>query len=174
MQYFGEDCKLGKIEAEGMLAGIMLDTKNFTIKVGVRTFEAAVFLKKLGADPIEVRKFFASSLALYQKKAQIVVNAEKIGVCAVSECDFETDIAKIVSVQAADELLEIVGIEASFVIYRTEKTVNIAARSSGKINVQEIMEHFGGGGHRLQAACQILNSEIEKVKKELLEIIEQF
>lgn len=175
IQYFGDGYKLKPIEAEGLLAGIMLDTKNFTVKVGVRTFEAAAYLKRLGADTVNVRKFFSNSITAYQKRTKIVVGAQIYRNCAIAVNELNTPDARLISPQAADELLEITGIEASFVIYKLDDVINITARSLGKLNVQVIMEYLGGGGHQLQAACQIRNiNNIEQVKHMLLEAIDRW
>lgn len=174
IQYFGDDCKLGKIEAEAMLSGIMLDTKNFAIKVGVRTFEAAAYLKRLGADTIAVRKLFSSTIESYKKKANIVSKSEVYKNCAISISDFKAPDIRIICPQAADELLNIKGVEASFVIYKIEDAVNITARSLGGFNVQVVMERLGGGGHQSQAACQIKDSNIETARQMLLKVIDEF
>lgn len=173
IQYFGDDCKLGKVEAEAMLSGIMLDTKNFVIKVGVRTFEAAAYLKKLGADTISVKKLFSNTIESYKKKADIVSKAEIYRNCAVSVSDFQTSDVRIICPQAADELLNITGVEASFVIYQIDDIINVTARSLGGFNVQVIMEKLGGGGHQSQAACQIQNSSIDDTRQMLLEAIDE-
>ncbi len=174
IQYFGDEYKLKPIEAEGLLAGIMLDTKNFSVKVGVRTFEAAVYLRRLGADTLVVRKFFASSLEIYKKKAQIVVDAQMYKNCAISTTELSIKETRIICPQAADELLKIEGVQASFVIYKSENIVNITARSLGNFNVQVIMEYLGGGGHQLQAACQIKDISISDAKNKLIECIDRW
>ena len=174
IQYFGEEYKLKPLEAEALLSGIMLDTKNFTVRVGVRTFEAAVYLKRLGADTVNVRKFFSSSVDLYEKKAKIVVNAKMYKNCAISTTTLSNKYARTICPQAADELLKISDVEASFVIYELEGVVNVTARSLGKFNVQVIMEYLGGGGHQLQAACQVQNSTIVDVKNMLIEAIDRW
>ena len=174
IQYFGDEFKLKPFEAEALLCGIILDTKNFTVKVGVRTFEAAGYLKRLGADTVSAGKFFSNSLELYKRKVQIVVDAKIYKGCAISQTDLTTKEVKIICPQAADELLKIVNIEASFVIYRLNDTVCVTARSLGKFNVQVIMEYLGGGGHQLQAACQIKDSNIETVKQMLLKAIDKW
>lgn len=173
IQYFGDDCELGRIEAEAMLSGIMLDTKNFVIKVGVRTFEAAAYLKRLGADTISVKKLFSSTIESYKKKAAIVSKSEIYKNCAISVSDFNAPDIRVICPQAADELLNITGVDASFVIYQTDDMVNITARSLGGFNVQIIMERLGGGGHQSQAACQVKDSNIEDVHQMLLKAIDE-
>ena len=174
IQYFGDEFKLKPFEAEALLCGIILDTKNFTVKVGVRTFEAAGYLKRFGADTVSAGKFFSNSLELYKKKVQIVVNAKIYKGCAISQTDLTTKEVKIICPQAADELLKIVNIEASFVIYKLNDLICVTARSLGKFNVQVIMEYLGGGGHQLQAACQVKDSNIESVKQMLLKAIDKW
>lgn len=176
VQQFGYEKLIGKIEAQAFLAGIMLDTKNFSIKSGVRTFEAAAYLKRCGADTTEVKKMFASSFDSYGKKAKIVVEAQIYRNCAISISKFKTSDMRIIAPQAADELLGIKGVDASFVLYEldVEKTVFITARSMGKFNVQSIMERLGGGGHQLQAACQVKNADVNKVYELLLNAIDEW
>ena len=156
-----------------MLSGIMLDTKNFVLKVGVRTFEAAAYLKSLGADTVSVRKLFSNTIESYQKRVRIVSNAEIYKGCAIAISEFKTQDMRTVSPQAADELLEISGVEASFVIYQIGSIINITARSLGNFNVQVIMERLGGGGHQSQAACQIKDSNVESTRQMLLQAIDE-
>ena len=174
IQYFGEQYQVSSKEAEALLCGIMLDTKNFTVKVGVRTFEAAAYLRRLGADTVSVKKYFSSSMELYKKRVTIVSNAQVYRNCAISVTDIVTKDLRLICPQAADELLKIDGIEASFVIYQLEDNVNITARSLGKFNVQVIMEYLGGGGHQLQAACQIRGISIKKAKEMLTKAIDRW
>ncbi len=157
IQYFNfpNDDVLPSCHADALLAGIMLDTKNFIMKTGARTFEAAAFLKKLDADTITVKHLFSGTIELYRHKAQIVANAEIYNRFAIASTDIETDDIRIAAPQAADELLGITNVDASFVIYRTGNIINISARSFGAINVQVIMEKLGGGGHQTMAATQI-------------------
>lgn len=169
--YLGGDT-LSKIEAEALLSGIMLDTKNFVINTGVRTFEAAAFLRKKGADTVNVRNMFSSSIDTYMDKYKVVSKAEVIGNCAVSTIDEIVKNSRLLSAQAADEMLTIRDVYASFVIsYIDSKTVNISARSYGKINVQLVMEKLGGGGHQNMAAVQLPDHSIKQAKEKLIEII---
>ena len=160
------------MQAECLLAGIMLDTKNFVMKTGVRTFEAAAVLRKMGADTITVKKMFSSSIDSYKRKTQIVAEAEIYRKCAIAPCDFYADDLRIVAPQAADELLSIQGVEASFVLYLEETGVGISARSMGNVNVQVIMEQLGGGGHQTMAATQLKGCTIQEAKEQLLLILE--
>lgn len=174
VQYLGNECVLAHYHAEALLAGIMLDTKNFIMKTGVRTFEAAAYLKKMGADTIEVRKLFASSMDSYQNKTKLVASAEVYHGCAIACSDLLTDDIRVVAAQAADDLLGIDGVDASFVLYEQGDTVNVSARSMGAMNVQVIMEALGGGGHLTMAAAQIADSDIPKVKQLLLNAIDDY
>lgn len=173
IQYFGDNCKITSLEAEALLSGIMLDTRNFVIKTGVRTFEAAAYLRRLGADTVEVRKLFASTMDSYQRKTRVVSSAEIYKECAIASCDFAADDLRIVAPQSADELLNISGVKASFVLYEENDTINVSARSMGALNVQVIMEKMGGGGHHTMAAAQIPNATLDKVRQSLLEIIDK-
>lgn len=172
IQYFGEKCTLTSLEAEALMAGIMLDTKNFVIKAGVRTFEAAAYLRRVGADTLSVRKLFANSMETYQRKSRVVASAEVYKKCAIAICDFTAEDLRIVAAQSADELLGINEVEASFVLFEENDIVNISARSMGAMNVQVVMEKLGGGGHHTMAAAQIQNSNCDKVRQSLLEIID--
>ena len=174
VQYLGNECVLAHYHAEALLSGIMLDTKNFIMKTGVRTFEAAAYLKKMGADTVEVRKLFASSMDSYQNKTKLVASAEVYNGCAIACSDLLTDDIRVVAAQAADDLLGINGVDASFVMYEQGDTVNVSARSMGAMNVQVIMETLGGGGHLTMAAAQIADSDKPKVKQLLLNAIDDY
>lgn len=173
IQYFGDINKLSSTYAEALLSGIMLDTKSFVMKTGVRTFEAAAFLKKLGADTIAVRGLFSSSIESYQKKAKLVAGAEIYKNCAISMTDITGEDILIVAPQAADELLNISGVVASFVIYENGGSVCLSARSMGSLNVQVIMEKLGGGGHQTMAGTQLQNTTLETARQKLLEAIDE-
>ena len=174
VQYFPARPQVTKLEAEAMLAGIMLDTKNFVLRTGVRTFEAAAYLRRLGADTVEVRRLFASSMDTYQKKASLVAAAEVYRRCAIAAVDTEMEDAKIIAPQAADELMSISGVDASFVVYSYEGIVNVSARSMGLVNVQVIMEKLGGGGHHTMAAAQFPQENVENVHKMVTEAIDSY
>ncbi|MDE5765136.1 MAG: DHH family phosphoesterase [Ruminococcus sp.] len=169
---FSGDKKIPSYCAEALLAGIMLDTKNFVMRTGVRTFEAAAFLRKLGADTVSVKLLFSNSFDSYKRKSSIVSAAQIHKNCAVSAADFQSDDIRIVAPQAADELLSIEGVEASFAVYRTGDIVNISARSLGAVNVQVIMELLGGGGHQTMAAAQIKDKTVEEAVNELIQAID--
>jgi c-di-AMP phosphodiesterase-like protein len=154
LQYMVEKPKIKGIEAEALLSGICVDTKNFYFKTGVRTFEAAAVLRRFGADTIDVKKMFSSNLEAYIKKADIIKSAIVKSNIAIAVCPKEiTDV--VISAQAADELLNITGIQASFVIVKIEEDVFINGRSLGDINVQLILEDLGGGGHLTMAGASL-------------------
>lgn len=174
VQYFSGNIKLTRIEAEALLAGIMLDTKNFVIKAGVRTFEAAAYLRRLGADTVEVRKLFNSSLDSYQRKTRLVASAEVYNGCAIALANSGGDDINIVAPQAADELLNISQVEASFVLFEQGKGISISARSLGEMNVQVVMEALGGGGHLTMAGAQLADVSMENARQRLLEAIDSY
>ena len=174
LQYMVEKLSLRSIEADGLFAGIALDTKNFTVKTGVRTFEAAAFLRRRGADSVRVRKMFKNDMGDYKAKAQIVSTARIIGDnIAVASWSSTLPNASTVAAQAADELLDIHGIHASFVLTEMDAgQVNISARSLGEINVQLIMEELGGGGHLSMAGAQLKDVNLEMAQEKLIDAIE--
>ncbi|MGI5894593.1 MAG: DHH family phosphoesterase [Candidatus Merdivicinus sp.] len=174
IQYMGDNCRINAVIAQALLSGIMLDTRNFVLRTGVRTFEAAAYLRRIGADTITVRKLFSSTMDSYQRRSRIVAAAQIYKKCAVAESNFVSDDMRIVAPQAADELLGIDGVDGSFVLYESEGVVSISARSMGAINVQMIMETLGGGGHHTMAGAQIKGVEMEKVKQMLLEAIDKY
>lgn len=175
IQYFGEAGKLRAVQAECLLAGIMLDTKNFVMKTGVRTFEAAAVLRKMGADTITVKKMFSSSIDSYKRKTQIVSEAEIYRKCAIAPCDFYADDLRIVAPQAADELLTIKNVDASFVLFKTmSNEISISARSMGNLNVQLIMEALGGGGHQTMAGAQLKDVTVNEVLDTLKKSIDDY
>ncbi len=174
VQYFGSECKITKNEAEALLAGITLDTKNFTLRTGARTFEAAAYLRRCGADTTQVKMLFASSIDSYQRKTRLVSSAEIYKNCAIVTSGFQSDDLRVVAPQAADELLGISDVSASFVVYEIGDQVHISARSMGVINVQIVMEYLGGGGHHTMAATQLSSVSIDNAKQKLLEAIDKY
>ncbi len=170
VQYIG-DRTVTELEAEALLAGIMLDTKNFVLKTGVRTFEAAAYLRRKGADTVKVKRMFSDSIEAYKAKYRIVTNAEILGNCAVASSEKEFPEIRMASAQAADELLSIQGVEASFVVFPTGGVINISARSLGDINVQLIMEDLGGGGHLTMAGAQLSGLTVAQAYSRLIEAI---
>ncbi len=164
LQYIGDNLKLRPEEADCMYSGIMIDTNNFMTKTGVRTFEAAAFLRRNGADVTRVRKLFRDDAAEYKAKADAVSQAEIYRqFYAISVCTGE-DVASptVVGAQAANELLNIKGIKASFILTPYNGIIYISARSIDEVNVQVIMERMGGGGHLNVAGAQIENGTIEE------------
>ena len=152
-----------------------MDTKNFTFKTGVRTFEAAAYLRKCGVDIIKVKKWFQSDLKTYNKISRIVEKAEVVNESiAISINDEEDKDANIICAKAADELLTISDITASFVIGKIGDKVYISGRSIGDINVQVILEKLGGGGHITLAGAQVEGMTEEEVKQELINRINEY
>lgn len=175
IQYTESDMKIHKLTAEGLLGGIYLDTKNFEFKTGVKTFEAASYLRNMGADTLEVKKFFNSYAEDFLVKAEIIQRTEIIAnkIC-ISYSKEEIDNINIVIAKAADELLNIKKIEASFVLGIKGDTVFVSARSLGNINVHILMEKIGGGGHIDIAGAQIKDMSLSQAYNLVKEIIEDF
>lgn len=171
MQYVGDPAP-GKTEAEALLAGIILDTRNFVLKAGARTFEAAAYLRRLGADTVQVQQFFAATMPLYRQKSDLVSGATLYRDMAIS-VGSGNDI-RIAAAQAANELLTIRGIKAAFTLFQTDRNVNVSARSMGDVNVQLIMEKLGGGGHLTMAGTLIKNTDTATAVSRLKEAIDQY
>ncbi len=175
VEYASKGVTLEQLEAESLYAGIMMDTKNFTFKTGVRTFEAAAYLRKYGIDIIKVKKWFQSDLESYNVIADIVKNAEiingSIGISLYNEKDKN---ANLICAKAADELLTISDITASFVLGKMGEKICISGRSIGDINVQVILEKLGGGGHITLAGAQLEGVTMEEAKDELIIRINEY
>ncbi len=167
IQYMDIEIDVPKACAEALMSGITLDTKDFVMKTGVRTFEAAAFLRSLGADTVAVKQLFANSMDTQKAKSEVIKNSTMYQNCAIGVIDYELENERIVASQAADELLNIDGVQGSFVLFLTGDVVNISARSYGDINVQLVMEAMGGGGHQTMAATQISGENIENVIAQL-------
>ena len=175
LQYTSTPIELSKIEAETLYAGIMMDTKNFTFKTGVRTFEAAAYLRKCGVDIIQVKKWFQSDLETYNKITEIIKTTELINdTIGIATYNIEDKDANVICAKSADELLTIGNITASFVLGNVGNEVTISGRSIGDINVQVILEKMGGGGHITLAGAQIEGMTIEEVKEELKQRINEY
>lgn len=175
LYYMADKSSIEKFEAEALLAGITVDTKSFTFKTGVRTFEAASFLRRFGADTTAVRQLFQDDLNTFILKANVVKNAKIIDKrIAISTMDTETDDAILIAAQSADDLLNISGITASFVLTMYDGIVHISGRSLGDINVQVIMEKLGGGGHLTVAGAQLKDIEICKAVEMVEEVIKEY
>lgn len=177
LQYIGSDKKESKLtpaEGQALLAGIMLDTRNFALHTGVRTFEAAAFLRRCGAQTQAVKRLFNSSFQDYAFKAQLVTEAEIYLGCAVVCSDELPPEHNVVIPQAANDLLTIDGVQASFVAVDVGGQINISARSMGEVNVQLIMEQLGGGGHLTMAGVQLRDTSLAQAKQRLLDAIAQY
>jgi len=175
LQYTKSQPKLTTLEAEALYAGIMMDTKNFTFKTGVRTFEAAAYLRKYGIDIIKVKKWFQSDLETYRKIMNIVDRTEMIkDVIGISTYESDDKDAGVICAKAADELLTIGNISTSFVIGNVGEKVGISGRSIGEINVQLILEKMGGGGHSTVAGAQVEGKTVAEVKEELIQNINEY
>lgn len=175
LQYIGEEVKINTVEAESLYMGILMDTKNFLIKTGVRTFEAASYLRRHGLNTVAVKKMFNVGKDDYAHRVDIVKTAEKVAdnvAIAVSEKRYPN--IRVIASQAADEILNIDNIEASFVLYPMENGVGISGRSLGDINVQLILESLGGGGHMTVAGAQLKNETVPRVKAELTKAVRSY
>lgn len=167
LQYFSDDIKLEPREADCIYAGILIDTNNFVTKTGVRTFEAAAYLRRCGAEVTRVRKLLRDDMSAYKARAEVVRHAEvyrkafAISVCFQDQLESPT----VVAAQAANELLNIVGIKASFVLTDYQGKIFVSSRSIDEINVQLIMERLGGGGHLNVAGAQLTNCDVEEAKR---------
>jgi len=173
IQYMVEKPQLTPIEAEALLAGIVVDTKNFYFKTGVRTFEAASFLRRLGADTLDVKKLFSDDLETYLKRAEILKSAKIYNKIAIAICPIEIEDI-VLAAQAADELLNITGIQASFVFVKIGDEVYLSGRSMGEINVQVIIESLGGGGHMTMAGAKFVDITIEECLDKLKNAITKY
>ena len=174
LQYMVDDIKFPALEAECMYAGIMIDTRNFMNRTGVRTFEAAAFLRRCGADITRVRKMFRDDMASYQAKAEAVRNAEVYRKeYAIAVCPSDIDSPTVLAAQAANELLDISGIKASFVLTEYENKIYMSARSIDEVNVQIIAEKLGGGGHINSAGAQFDHTNMHEAVSALKETIDK-
>lgn len=174
LQYIADDIRIKPPEADAMYAGIVIDTLNFTNQTGVRTFEAAAYLRRNGADVTRVRKLFRDDMVEYKAKASAITSAEvyrdafSIGICPAEGLQSPT----IVGAQAANELLDIKGIKASVVLTKYQEKIYISARSIDEVNVQVMMEQLGGGGHRTVAGAQLKDITVEEAKNQVKEVID--
>lgn len=166
LQYIGEGLKLKQCEADAMYSGMMIDTNNFLMKTGVRTFEAAAFLRRSGADVTRIRKMFRSDINEYQRKAEAISNAEVfMDYYAITESSSEgVESPTVLGAQVANELLNVTNIKASFVLTNFNNKVYISARSIDELNVQIVMEKLGGGGHMTIAGAQLEERTVDEAK----------
>lgn len=173
LQYFADGPLIKNIEADAIYAGIMIDTDNFVQKTGVRTFEAAAYLRSCGADVTRVRKLFREDLPVYQARGKAIADAEVfrsnyvISVCPADNLDSPT----IVGAQAANELLNVLGVKASFILTDYEEKIFISARAIDEVNVQLVMERMGGGGHLNIAGCQLPGYTVDQAKEYLKAVL---
>lgn len=175
LQYYDSSIRLKSLEADCMYAGIIIDTNNFVAKTGMRTFEAAAFLRRYGADPTRVRKAFRNDMETYKARAEAVRHAELfMGCYAISVCPSEgLDSPNVVGAQAANELLNIVGVKGSFVLTEYNNKIFISARAIDEVNVQIIMERLGGGGHMNIAGAQLEGVDADSARIRLKEVLTQ-
>lgn len=175
LQYIVDDIKIPDLEASSLYAGIMIDTNNFVNKTGVRTFEAAAFLRRCGANITQVRKMFRDDMASYQAKAEIIssveVYQEKFAIARGENLDIESP--TIVGAQAANDLLDINAVKASFVLTNYNGRIYISARSIDEVNVQIIMERLGGGGHMNASGAQFEHTDMEQAVEDLKKVIDE-
>ena len=173
LQYLVEPSDLLRGEAEALLAGIVLDTKNFVMRAGSRTFEAAAFLRRAGADTYEVRRYFQSDLPSMIQRYDIIREAQMIhGDIAVALA--RNEVSRVTAAKAADDLLTLQGVQASIVLYRQGDGVSMSGRSLGEINVQVILERLGGGGNGTSAGGHVPDSTLEEVRRRLMESINDY
>lgn len=174
LQYFTENIKLTACEADAIYAGILIDTNNFMQKTGVRTFEAAAYLRRCGAEVTRVRKMLRNDMADYKARAEVMRHAEVYhGAFAISVCPADkVESPTVVCAQSANELLNIIGIKASFVMTEYQNRIFISSRSIDEINVQSIMERLGGGGHANIAGAQLSDCSVEEAKQKIREILD--
>lgn len=175
LTYMTDEPNLTKFEAEALLAGIMVDTKNFSFQTGVRTFEAASVLKRAGADSTVVKQLFRDDLSTFKNKSMVIQSSKIIfDTIAIGRLEEKMDDSTLIAAQAANELLNINGVEASFVLSQLEDKIHISGRSLGAISVQLILEKLGGGGHLTSAGAQVEKLSMEATEKLLLGIIEEY
>lgn len=174
LTYFDDSIDMNRLEASALYAGIVVDTKNFSVQTGVRTFEAASYLRRVGADPRLVRQLFRVDLESLRHRAAIISNATQLpGGIIIASCPTGVKNVQMVAAQAADMLLNLEGIKVSFVLFIADDVVNISARSQGEVNVQVLMEVFGGGGHQTMAGAQLKDMTMDEARDRLVELVQQ-
>ncbi len=175
IQYFDENIKLGELEAEALLAGITVDTKGFVLKTGIRTFEAASYLRRMGANLGSTRILLQDDLETFSLRSEVVRGAHMIGKgIAMAVCPRSIRNASLIAAQAADALVGIRGIDTSFVLSETGRDVTVSGRSLGRVNVQLILEKLGGGGHMTIAGARLTNTTLEDAQKMVQECVELY
>lgn len=173
-QYVDTKPVLDKFAALALFTGIVLDTRNFILRAGVRTFEAAAYLRSRGAGTVDCKKLFSNDMDIFRARNAIIDEAETYSDCAISVAGEKFENIRLVTSQAADEMLNIEGVKASFVLYENAGGINISARSYGEVNVQLIMEGLGGGGHQTMSACQIADTDANEALRLLKEEIDKY
>ena len=173
-QYIGTKPIIDKFASLALFAGIVLDTRNFILRAGVRTFEAAAYLRSRGASTVECKKFFSNDMDIFRARNAIIDDAETYSSCAISVVEEKYDNIRLATSQAADEMLNIEGVKASFVLYENGNGINISARSYGEVNVQLIMEALGGGGHQTMSACQLADTDSAEALRVLKTDIDKY
>lgn len=174
MEYIPSLDQVGSFVADALMSGIVLDTKNFVLRAGSKTFEAAAYLKSQGAETVRVKKFFSNDIESYHMRNKIIGSARKYHNCAIAVNEISSENTRMVSSQAADELLNISGVDASFVMFKMDNMVCVSARSFGAVNVQVIMEYLGGGGHQTMAAVQLKGVDVHQAMEKLVSSIDRY
>lgn len=175
LYYMQDKIKMSKFEADALLAGIAVDTKNFAFQTGVRTFEAASILRRAGADTSNVRQLFRDDYDIFLQKAEVVKTSKIVfNRIAIGRLDVDSDDPILIAAQSANDLLDVNGVEASFVLAKLEEGIHISGRSLGNLSVQLILEKLGGGGHLTSAGCQIKGKSIEQVEEILIDAIDEY
>ena len=172
-QYMGIG-NIDSVTAEALMSGIMLDTKNFVLGTGVRTYEAAAYLRKCLAQPVTVKKLFSDSMDVYKNKYEVISSARSFKECAIAVNINDNEFTRIASAQAADELLGVNDVKATFVLFKNNDKINVSARSYGEFNVQLIMESLGGGGHKTMAACTLDTNDFENANELVQNAINEY
>lgn len=173
-QYMDKKPILDPVSSLALFAGIMLDTRNFVLRAGVRTFEAAAYLRSRGANTVECKKLFSTDMDIFRARNKIIDSAVRYReVCAISTLTQECANERLITSQAADEMLGIENVKASFVLFRLGSAYHISARSYGEVNVQLVMEALGGGGHQTMAACQLGEIKFDDAMHQLKQAIDQ-
>ncbi|MFY9214339.1 MAG: DHH family phosphoesterase, partial [Tissierellaceae bacterium] len=175
LSYMDDNINLTKVEAEALLAGITVDTNNFSFKTGVRTFEAASILKREGADTTAVRQLFRDDYDVLMYKSKVISTSKIIhDRIAIGRLDEDIENGLLIAAQASNELLGIKGVEASFVLTHSNDRIHISGRSLGKMSVQIIMEKLGGGGHLTSAGVQLMGVTMDEAEEKLIDIIDKY
>ena len=174
--YFSDRVALSRLDATALYSGIVVDTKNFAVQTGVRTFDAAAYLRRSGADPVMVRHLFRTDFETTVALAKAKTRAEYYeGGLIVTTCPEVIANGQIIAAQAADSLLRVEKVRMSIVVFQlTADTVGISARSTGEMNVQVIMEAFGGGGHQNVAGAQVKGGDVEEIKAKAIALARKY